>query len=248
MSLPKLLDNRNVEPGIWYEQRATTENYLARLATIGYEVRVSTEDQKNTEDNKKLPQTMLDEFRRPFLSADTEFKVQTLGQGKSALCVAYVDARHVQERLNAVCQEFDAVWSNEYERPIIVQDDIKAVEAIIRIERNYKVEEDGQKYSRIATFEHSDVGSLDNVNEKHHGLKALYSDAFKRAAVHFGIAVSLYGLPQMWLPKEDQYLRIASNGKSAYMQKAGEELLREQLIKYLKEDSTITKFGLPRSP
>ena len=200
-----------------------------------------------TEDNKSLPKTMLDEFRRPFLSADTEFKVQTLGQGKSALCVAYVDARHVQERLNAVCQEFDAVWSNEYKNPVVVQDDIKAVEAIIRIDREYKVEDNEGDYRGHQHFEHSDVGSLDNVNEKHHGLKALYSDAFKRAAVHFGIAVSLYGLPQMWLPKEDQYLRIV-NGKTAYMQRAGEELLREQLIKYLKEDSTIMKFGLPRSP
>lgn len=185
---------------------------------------------------ERAPRSILSELRRPFLSADTEFKVQALGSGKSALCVAYVDARHVQERLNSVCEEFGFVWSNEFKNPVIVDGEIKAVEAIIRINHS-----NGGFWQ-----EHSDVGSLDNVNEKTHGLKALYSDAFKRAAVHFGIAVSLYGLDQMWLPKEDKYLKITQNNK-AYMQKEGEVLLREQLVTYLKKPETIAKFGVPRA-
>lgn len=179
----------------------------------------------NTSDIPGIPKTILSELRRPFLSADTEFKIQSLAKNGSALCVAYVDARHVQERLNSVCAEFNATWNNGF-REIYEKDELKAVECTITI------------VQQLVTTYHADVGSLDNVNEKFHGLKALYSDAFKRAAVHHGVAVSLYGLPQMWL-KPDML-----NGR--YITYDGEAHLRDIVIKYLKSEDTIKRFGVPR--
>lgn len=38
--------------------------------------------------------------------------------------------------------------------------------------------------------------------------KGLYSDAFKRAAVKFGVGVSLYAMPAFWLSKEQGHVKI----------------------------------------
>jgi uncharacterized protein YdaU (DUF1376 family) len=57
--------------------------------------------------------------------------------------------------------------------------------------------------------------------------KALFSDAFKRAAVKFGVGVSLYALPQTWLRVDDGHLRAAGQGKEKlFLQPAGIEHLR----------------------
>lgn len=57
--------------------------------------------------------------------------------------------------------------------------------------------------------------------------KALFSDAFKRAAVKFGVGVSLYALPQTWLSVSDGHLRAAGQGKERlFLQPAGIEHLR----------------------
>lgn len=161
------------------------------------------------------------ELRRPFRTEDVEFKVQTISKDKnSALCVTYVDARHVQERFNDL---FEGQWSNEF-REIYIGNDLKAVEAKITI---------GDVY-------HCDVGSFDNVNEKFHGLKAVYSDAFKRAAVHFGIAVSLYSLPTMFLNKDQLY--INRNGEIKGIGKDGEKALRSKYANWLEQEGEDT-FG-----
>src|SRR5690348_7020696 len=176
----------------------------------------------------------LEYLRRPFHPEDVKFKIQTLG-AKSALCVAYIDARHVQDRLNSGP---NITWSNEF-REIIIGDELKAVEASIHVTYT----DDNGSYG--GNVSHADVGSFDNVNEKSHGLKALYSDAFKRAAVHFGIAVSLYSLPTMFLPKTKEVLRWNESKKSFVgITEKGEKLLRAEYRQWL-IDIGVNEFGKP---
>lgn len=180
---------------------------------------------------------MIKEFRRPFSPDDVNYKIQTVGQ-KACLCVAYVDARHVQERLNKVT---GGTWSNT-NREIFGPDEkgqmsLLAVEATITV--NYEIFNPNNELSYIP-ISHSDVGSLDNVNENAHGLKAVYSDAFKRAAVHFGIAQSLYTLPTMFVNKGTDEVR-EKNGKPVGLTSKGNAKLSTV---YLNEMERLQKeFG-----
>ncbi len=176
--------------------------------------------------------TIISELRRPFFPNDVQYKIQTVG-AKSCLCVAYVDARHVQERLNSV---LDGKWSNSY-REVYEHEKLKAVEATISVTLF------SPDFAKSVTFEHSDVGSFDNVNEGSHGLKAVYSDAFKRAAVHLGVAVSLYSHPTSFLDKTAEFCRLKGD-KPVGINNKGQERLRATYKAWLdKEGKEI--FGEP---
>lgn len=180
--------------------------------------------------NKSMD-VILKELRRPFHSSKVKFKVASNTKGKSAICVAYVDARDVQERFNSVCEGF---WSNTfreiYEGGPFMQ--IVAVEATIKV------------VSLDYDISHSDIGAKDNENEDgSFGHKALYSDALKRAAVPFGVAAPLYSMPQLWLEKNDIHFKM-NGDKPGYMKDAGEDVLRQRYIKYLKDEG-VDKYGLP---
>ena len=113
-----------------------------------------------------------DELRRPFTPAAVRFKVQATwpkGQPTGGQVVAYVDARLVSDRLNAVCPDD---WQSD-----IVEG---AGGAICRL--------------TICGQTRTDFGKVEFVDAK-----GSFSDSFKRAAVHFGIAASLYQLPRMVL-------------------------------------------------
>jgi hypothetical protein len=201
--------------------------------------------------NKSMAE-VLKELKRPFHSSKTEFKVASNTRGSSALCVAYVDARHVQERLNDVCEGW---WSNTFREiyedqsflienanagivtdKSVIGQRLKAVEATITI----AVWEEGHE-NKIS---HADIGAPDNMNEDFsHGFKALFSDAFKRAGVHFGIAAPFYYLPKMWLEKNDTNFKM-NGDKPGYMKPAGEAVLNEQYVRWLKSEG-VKKFGLP---
>jgi hypothetical protein len=72
--------------------------------------------------------------------------------------------------------------------------------------------------------------------------KGLYSDAFKRAAVKFGIGVSLYAVPKMVLAKSDGHLK--DSAKSLALTDVGEKRCRELYGKWLEEKGTAA-FGQP---
>ncbi len=72
--------------------------------------------------------------------------------------------------------------------------------------------------------------------------KALFSDALKRAAVKFGVGVSLYAVPRTWLPVDGKHVKAA--GKNAYMQDAGEQACRDAYTRWL-NDAGIRAFGEP---
>jgi len=92
-------------------------------------------------------------------------------------CVAHIDARDVMQRLDAVVGAGN--WSDSYQ----VLQDGKHVECTITI---YGVPKSDVGQS-------NDGGFADPV-------KSAYSDAFKRAAVKWGIGRHLYDMEMQWLP------------------------------------------------
>lgn len=123
------------------------------------------------------------ELWKPLPAEQVKWKVQTNPkEGKEqALVVAYIDARDVAERLDMV---FPGGWSDEYVDPVFVSDN-PSLECRLT----------------IAGVTRRDVGEVDKNGWS---LKDLYSDAFKRAGVKFGIGAFLYRFPVVFA-KVDQF-------------------------------------------
>lgn len=121
-------------------------------------------------------------LRRPFTAEAIRFKVQSFVGGKAnprgGIVVAYIDARLVVERLNAVCPH---LWFDVY-------DQLDARHMRCRL--------------TVDTVTRQDVGEAQGLS------KDLFSDALKRAAVKFGVGVSVYALPQVYLPVGEKGLEV----------------------------------------
>ena len=143
----------------------------------------------------------LDKLRVPFSASNIKIKMQTQpkeGDTGKALCVAYIDSRDVMDRLDEVVE---GDWMDFYSPGIT-----GGVECRLTI----------QGVTR------SDVGVSDD-NEKE---KSAYSDAFKRAAVKFGIGRFLYELPKMWA-------ECSRNGKYWNLNKGEMERMQAGIQAYL---------------
>jgi hypothetical protein len=138
---------------------------------------------------------IITELRRPFTSESVKVKIQALNNG-GAIVVRYIDSRNVAERLNVVCP---GAWDDEYNVLLAKDNQIYGVEATIGImdlsDPNH------------AVVKRSDVGTITTRKDTIHdpdprmgGLKILYSDAFKRAGVKWGIGAFLYTLPTEFAP------------------------------------------------
>lgn len=115
-------------------------------------------------------------LRAPFAAAAVKWKIETNPKpGKDlALVVAYLDARDVAERLDDAA---GGDWWDDYTIP--QRGDHKNLECRLTVCGVTRV----------------DVGESDST-------KDLYSDAFKRAAVKFGIGRFLYRLPVVYAQAE----------------------------------------------
>jgi hypothetical protein len=116
-------------------------------------------------------------LRRPFSPAAVKWKVQT-DWGSGAVIIAYIDARLVIERLNAVCPTF---WEPRFE---VVGDNLMACHLTMA---------DGNR-----TLTRSDVGAGQGRTSEDRA-KAMRSDALKRAAVHYGVGVPVYSMKAVTL-------------------------------------------------
>jgi hypothetical protein len=85
-----------------------------------------------------------------------------------------------------------------------------------------------------------------DVGQELMNLKGLYSDAFKRAAVKFGVGVSLYAIPKMMLNVSDGHLkpRRTRDGASLELTPAGEKYVRSLYSRWLSEHG-VQAFGEP---
>lgn len=93
---------------------------------------------------------------------------------------------------------------------------------------------------KVADIVHRDVGEGDTD-------KALYSDAFKRAAVKFGIGVSLYATPKMFVAVADGRAVQKTNsrdGKTLQLTPAGETFVRNVYSSWL-DGHGIKAYGEP---
>ena len=123
---------------------------------------------------------MFSELSAPFPAGAIHWRAQTVTKdGTKALALAYIDARDVMDRLDAVAGP--ANWRDSYvETP--KGRTICTLE--IRIDGEWIAKSDG-------------AGDTDVEGEK-----GSISDALKRAAVKWGIGRYLYALGNVWAPCE----------------------------------------------
>ncbi len=115
----------------------------------------------------------------PFELKDVKFKPQMVKQNR-ALALAYVDARVIQDRLDAVLGVEG--WQDEYQ---LLPDNSVMCRLRLRLGKRWITK--------------MDVGSPSEQPDGGDRLKAAFSDALKRAAVKFGIGRYLYRLPSAWV-------------------------------------------------
>lgn len=133
-------------------------------------------------------------LRRPFEPAAVRWKVQSAGSGYG-IVVAYIDARLVGERLNAVV---GGEWSDEF-----------------------RAHEQGVEECALTVFgvTRRDVGTAGGFE----AAKAKRSDALKRAGVKFGIGVSIYAMKSVLLDATSE--KKAVRGENHPVSSQGARLL-----------------------
>ena len=131
---------------------------------------------------------ILEALTAPFPDDEIEFLPRAQSNGK-ALGLAYIDARSVMRRLDAVVGP--ANWSYDFD---VLSPDGKMVRGKLTVLGVTKC----------------DAGEAAQEDEP---LKSAVSDALKRAAVHFGIGRYLYYLPRVWAPYDAQKRRFIEQPK-----------------------------------
>jgi hypothetical protein len=131
--------------------------------------------------------TIAELLAAPFPVTEVQFKPGVVS-GNRALALAYVDARSVQDRLDAVLG-IDG-WQDDYQ---CLADGAVVCKLRLRI--------GGEWITK------TDVGGQSEQPDGGDRTKAAFSDALKRAAVKYGVGRYLYNLPAQWVdfdPKKKQ--------------------------------------------
>lgn len=131
----------------------------------------------------------------PFDPSEIGWKPQsTTKDGNKALAIAYIDARNVMDRLDAVVGPLN--WQDEY-TPLPNGNVVCRLALRVNGEWIAKQDVGGESDQR-------DVGDRE---------KAAFSDALKRAAVKWGIARYLYNLDGVWVEYDSQRKQLKSKPK-----------------------------------
>lgn len=122
------------------------------------------------------------QLREPFDPRDVDFRVQGKANEQTgrAQVVAYIDARVVQDRLDAVVGAGN--WSFDWTPLVIEKGEVMIAKGTLTV---YGISK-------------ADAGSASNFEQT---LGAV-SHCFKRAAVHWGVGRYLYNLPMTWVSVE----------------------------------------------
>lgn len=172
---------------------------------------------------RKADQEIIAELRRPFPPASLGFKMQTQpkefqGRVSQAMVVGFINSRHVSGRLNTVVP---GLWHDTYVSP----PPPLTLGLVCRL--------------TISGVTHEDIGFSAALTTDI-GVKTLYSDAFKRAAVKWGIGEFLYALPRMYV-KPDQ---LTQRGDKWFMPDQTVTALRGRYAAWLQSDEA-KQFGAP---
>lgn len=169
-------------------------------------------------------------LRAPFTPEAVMWKVQTNpkqrqnGWGKG-VAACFIDARLVSERLNHAVG--DDGWQSAH--------------------RDLRQLQSGEGFAfsvectlAVGKAAHSDVG-YGSGKDPEVALKGAYSDALKRAAVHFGIGASLYAVPKQWLDVG----QLKQMGNSFVMPRETEAQLRRNYAQWVMQPAVVERFGRP---
>lgn len=129
--------------------------------------------------NYETAQELFDELCRPFAAEEIDWRIGSTNQDKTkGMALAYMDARAVMDRLDAVCGPDG--WQCSYN----VSGPIAVCNLAVRIGGDWLWKADG-------------AGATDVEGEK-----GMLSDALKRAAVRWGIGRYLYEMKSPWVQIE----------------------------------------------
>jgi len=133
----------------------------------------------------------------PFSERDLSWRVGPLSRSKDkAQALAYIDARAVSRRFDEVLGF--AGWGSHiepvYDRGVMIG--VKCTITVIDGDKKVSRED-------IGTIKDLDLSSNTSIEP----YKSAVSDAFKRAAVHFGVGRYIYDIPSPWLAI-DQYKKF----------------------------------------
>src|SRR5918992_4674756 len=126
---------------------------------------------------------ILEALGAPFPEDEIEFLPKAHSNGR-ALGLAYIEARSVMRRLDAVVGPGN--WSFDFD---LLSPDGKMVKGRLTVLGVTKC----------------DAGE---ANQEDEVLKSAVSDALKRCAVHWGVGRYLYYLPKVWAPYDSQRRRF----------------------------------------
>lgn len=130
----------------------------------------------------------LDALKAPFAPSKISWRIGSTNADKSkGMALAYIDARDVQDRLDEVCGI--GGWQNRY---IPMHDKKTVCEIGIRIFNPIRGPETPVTWEWV--WKADGAGDSDVEAEK-----GALSDAFKRAAVKWGIGRYLYDIPSPWV-------------------------------------------------
>lgn len=136
---------------------------------------------------------LAERLNEPFEATEVKWKAQVV-RGNRALSVAYVDARLVEDRLDAIFG-VDG-WQDSYQ---VLPSNNVICKLRVRI---------GEQW-----IEKCDVGGQSDQPDEGDRMKSAFSDALKRAAVKLGIGRYLYRLPQQWVDYDPQTRQLAQAPK-----------------------------------
>lgn len=132
-------------------------------------------------------QEIFDQLCEPFDSSQIEWRIGSTTKDKSkGMALAYIDARTVMDRLDSVCGP--GHWQCNYNS---IGESVSCNLGIL--------------IGDAWIWKANGAGKTDFEAEK-----GMYSDAFKRAAVMFGIGRYLYDLDSPWVQLENEGRRISA--------------------------------------
>jgi hypothetical protein len=136
---------------------------------------------------------ILDALSEPFDPKEVSFRAGATS-GNRALALAYIDARNVMDRLDAVVGGEN--WWDSYE---VLADG--CVECALTLDLM------GARVRKV------DVGGPSDQQDPGDRMKAAYSDSLKRAAVKFGVGRYLYALENQWVGYDPMKKRLTEDPK-----------------------------------
>jgi Rad52/22 family double-strand break repair protein len=191
--------------------------------------------QKRRASGQGFPCASLDEalphLRRPPAPEAVRFKIQSTA-GEYAQVAAYVDARLIFDRLDLVCGKEWTASFEELPKPLLPPPCDRDGQPLARPPLHVRC--------RLTAFgvTREDVGEGEDP-------KAAFSDAIKRAAVHFGVGRALYAMRAPWLREGDGDGELRRNRKGRLvLDERTEAWCRERYGRWLEERGSRL-FGEP---